>query len=145
MAFIPATDGTDHINIYSKGVTPLGRKLSNFAHTPFRIPFMGRFESVEGFWYWWLTGVDELRKYYGFRAKQVGKEFDLKRPEEKFPKRLLKIAYRAKLRYHPMLKQMLKDNKLPLVHYYVYSGKVVVPKQFEWTAKLWEEIVKEGV
>lgn len=146
MKYLSANDGIDHINVYSKGKTELGRLLSNFAHTPFRIPFMGNFQSVEGFWYWYLTGNEHLRRLHGFIAKQIGKNSNLKfkHKETNFPKRVLRIAYRAKLKYHPKLKQMLLENNLPLSHYYVYSGKIVEPKRFEWTAKLWEEF-KEGL
>lgn len=43
--FHPKTDGVDHINIYSRGRTPLGQALSNFAHTPFEHPKDGKFAS----------------------------------------------------------------------------------------------------
>ena len=42
----PKLDGIEHINIYSKGKTELGRLLTNFAQTPFIHPEYGRFESV---------------------------------------------------------------------------------------------------
>lgn len=35
MNFKPEMDGIDHINVYSKGKTELGKLLSNFARTPF--------------------------------------------------------------------------------------------------------------
>jgi hypothetical protein len=34
----PTTDGIDHINIYSKGYTKLGRLLSNFTKSEFTHP-----------------------------------------------------------------------------------------------------------
>ena len=46
------TDGIDHINIYSKGYTKLGRLLSNFTKSEFTHPIYGHFMSVEGFWYY---------------------------------------------------------------------------------------------
>ena len=48
----PENDGIDHINVYSKGKTVLGRALSNFSYSRIRIPFLGTFLSVEAFWYW---------------------------------------------------------------------------------------------
>lgn len=45
--YTATTDGIDHINIYSKGKTTLGRMLSNFACTPFTHPEDGKFASIE--------------------------------------------------------------------------------------------------
>lgn len=50
---VPATDGINHINIYSKGVTSVGRVLSNF-YTPAE-PYetnYGLFASLEGYYHW---------------------------------------------------------------------------------------------
>ena len=44
-------DGVDHINIYSKAKSALGRSLSNFAYSPIDSDTYGRFNSVEAFWY----------------------------------------------------------------------------------------------
>ncbi len=44
-------DGVDHINIYSKGKTSLGRFLSNFVQADIETED-GDFASVEGYWYW---------------------------------------------------------------------------------------------
>jgi hypothetical protein len=52
----PHKDGIDHINIYSRGKTEVGRQLSNFAHTPFTHKDYGYFNSVEGLWYYLITG-----------------------------------------------------------------------------------------
>lgn len=70
-------DGVDHINIYSKGKTSLGRWLTNFAYSPFIIEINGehhQFVSIEGLWYWILTGDDSLKSCYGYDAKSRGKE-----------------------------------------------------------------------
>lgn len=50
---LPATDGVNHVNIYSKGVSTVGRVLSNF-HTP-NTPYEtlhGSFASLEGYYHW---------------------------------------------------------------------------------------------
>lgn len=44
-------DGIDHINVYSKGKTALGRFLSNFAQVDLETK-NGNFSSVEAYWYW---------------------------------------------------------------------------------------------
>ena len=68
-------DGINCINIYSKGVTELGRLLSNFA----RIPIHGNghiFASVEAWWYWYTTGKvhHHLKNLHGFKAKEEGRK-----------------------------------------------------------------------
>lgn len=129
----PELDGVDHINVYSKGKTELGRLLSNFAHTPFECTD-GKFESVEGYWYWLLTDPgeprrDELKRAYGFKAKQIGRELLAKDwPDQRdlfeFRENIFKAIY-AKVRQHDLLGNLLKDSALPFYHYYVYGSKVV--------------------
>lgn len=137
----PENDGIDHINVYSKGKTTLGRLLSNFANTPFEIPGQGKFRTVEGYWFWIITGVESLRILEGWAAKETAKMLPKKRthPTES---ELLE-AYRAKLKAHPRIRTMLKENKLPLAHYYVYNGRVVEPKEWQWTAQLWNKLAEE--
>lgn len=136
MTFDPEKDGIDHINIYSKGKTRLGRLLSNFADTPFEIPGKGRFRTVEGFWYYTITGNNVFRNLPGWECKQIGSKGvpirDHPTTEELYE------AYRHKLGSHPNIKELLINNKLPLAHYYNYKGKVVIPKEWQWTAELWE-------
>lgn len=136
----PETDGIDHINVYSKGKTELGRLLSNFAYTPFKYNGV-KFASVEGFWYWWITEQDSLKDLYGIRAKTEGRKYPPIRLEPR--KDQLEVVYYAKLRDNPHIVDLLVESELPLTHYYVYRGKKVPVEKYEWTARLWEEIRKE--
>ena len=73
--FGPATDGIDHVNIYSAGRTELGRFMSNFAQAPIQT-IDGSFASIEGYWYWLgceHTDRDTLRTVSGFAAKKLGR------------------------------------------------------------------------
>lgn len=137
MNWRPADDGVTHINVYSKGNTELGRLLSNWADTPFRIPLHGAFRTVEGFWFWTITGREEFREMSGWECKLSSEDYPRKRSSPSA--RELLIAYRAKLKAHPHLAKMLSDNPLPLAHYYVYGGKPVQTK-WEWTARLWDRL-----
>lgn len=143
MMITPDTDGINHINVYSKGRTQLGRLLSNFAHTPFVAdPQDGEFASVEAYWYWLKTGCkwDELKPLYGYNAKAIGKtfprvemaEFDGKNVFDE----LIKEAIRCKLRQNHDLRRLLKDSTLPLEHYYAYGSegnwKVIPLPQYQW-------------
>ena len=134
MTFKPEKDGIDHINVYSQGKTQLGQLLSNFADTPFDLEGKGHFRTVEGFWYWTMTGFEEFRELPGWQCKTLGNKCRTFRahPTES---ELLE-AYRAKLSQNSYIGQMLLENSLPLAHYYVYSGKVVEPKEWQWTAQI---------
>lgn len=139
----PAQDGITHINIYSQGKTELGRLLSNFAHTPFEHTEYGKFASVEGLWYWLLTGEEFLREMSGYRAKEVGRKIlrkgnlDLKKFEED-----VKEGIRCKLRQHQKILKLLTESTLPLEHYYAYGGHVKEPTEHRWIIEEIERIRK---
>lgn len=141
-------DGVDHINIYSKGETELGKYLSNFAYTPFIHPFHGKFNSIEGYWYWDLTGADNLRNLYDYKAKEVGR-FMLKeintypRSEWKVSKQSVKLAILCKLTQNePQMLRQFIESSLPFRHYYNYSGKIVEPEQGKWIIEFFEDLRK---
>ena len=143
--FHPKGDGVDHINIYSKGKTPLGRWLTNFALAPFELDDHGIFESVEGYWYWLKTGKqhEALRLLFGVEAKRAGKSFTRVEYEGDFDADI-KRAIRAKLLQHPKMLNSLIDSTLPLTHYYVYGYSEdnckVTPAGYEWITEYIEEV-----
>ena len=129
------------INVYSKSESELGRLLSNFAHTPFIIGGK-RFESVEAFWYWYMTDADAMRFLYGSNAKRVGKM--LTKVRDHPDRTLLKLVYYAKLRYNPEIqKLLLASGDEEFEHYYMHQGERFIPERWVWTAELWAEIRKE--
>lgn len=138
----PERDGIDHINIYSKGKTELGRWMTNFAYSPFASSRgHGQFASVEGFWYWLSSGEqhDHMRHLFGAEAKVQGKMLErVDRDETMFNREIL-FAINDKLRAHPEWQKKLSENSLPFAHYYVYNGAV---KQagYEWITEHWERI-----
>lgn len=142
--YLPKDDGVTHINVYSKGKTPLGRDLSNFAHTPFDHPQYGHFSSIEGFWYWLSTGGTrtEFRALYGFKAKETGRLIreELERNGglaivDDFNAKIKK-AILCKIEQNPALQKALKESELPLTHYYVWGEepnvKVTYPDTYAW-------------
>ena len=129
----PQLDGVDHINVYSKGKTLLGRMLSNFYPAGFVLPNHGKFASVEGYWYWLSVKDEKLRDLSGFEAKKRGqylKASDWVDTEEF--KNSIKTALKAKIDQNPQIKKELKESSLPLVHYYVYGDKVVKVPKGQW-------------
>lgn len=143
-AYGPLTDGIDHINIYSKGRTILGRSLTNFAHCGFQHPDHGHFNSVEGFWYWLATGkqFDDLRTLSGFQAKEVGRKYP--RIDIKNFKQEIKEALLCRLESDPRLKAQLAESDLPFTHYYYYGNpencKVIAHDDALWLVNWWEKL-----
>lgn len=150
--FVPLNDGVDHINIYTKGKTLLGRRLTNLSDDPVTVEGYGTFQCLEGFWYYYLTGCiyPELKTMNGFQAKKFGKGIRDDRIDKdgltNEQKEILKEAIRSKLRQNKDLLRLLIQSDLPLAHYYFY-GKEDNPKvhyldQYDWIVEEIERIRK---
>lgn len=142
MTIDPAKDGIDHINVYSRGRTALGRALSNFSPIGFELPGYGRFKSVEGFWYYIKTGMqhEELRLLYGLQAKQLGKSLEVKQLAPCVFEGLIARAIEAKIEQHPDLLTAVCENKLPYRHYYLMRGTVVLKPEHDWQLRVIENV-----
>lgn len=137
-------DGVDHINIYSKGQTELGRLLSNFAACTIMTED-GPFRSIEGYWYWLLADPtnferDALHHMYGFKAKERGRL--LQSPQQfvapaEFRRKIRKAVW-AKIQASPRLRGLMLANTLPYRHYYNYGGKIVEPEGSLWLIRFIE-------
>lgn len=150
--FVPLNDGVDHINIYTKGKTILGKRLTNLSDDPVTVGVYGTFQCLEGFWYYYLTGCiyPELKTMNGFQAKKFGKGIRDDRIDKdgltNDQKEVLKEAIRSKLRQNKDLLRLLIQSDLPLAHYYFY-GKEDNPKvhylsQYDWIVEEIERIRK---
>jgi|ERR1051326_758354 hypothetical protein len=157
-AYSPDSDGIDHINIYSKGKTKLGRWLSNFTRQPIETKD-GHFDSIEGYWYWLLTDFgnlfkeesarEELRHLSGWKAKAKGREilekvgrtkefpFDYEAPE--FRRKIID-AFILKLKENVYMASALAYSDKPLTHYYAYGDKVITPSGCGWIIDTWQLI-----
>lgn len=131
----PLKDGIEHINVYTKGSTMLGRALSNLSDYSFEHPLYGHFRTVEGFWYYALLGYqhDDFRELSGFDAKALGKEWRkgsnwnrvpdyLRIPAEAEFRSNIRLAVDAKIEQNSAIKELLRQSHLPLVHYYWYGN-----------------------
>lgn len=153
MNYTPDTEGIDHINVYSKSKTVLGRLLTNFAETPFEHPKYGHIKSIEGFWYFCKLGkiYPELLQTSGYIAKQKGKALypkidtqDKIAISEDFKEEILE-ALRLKLRQNKDILMKLIATDLPLSHYYAYGSKGVGFKvhylpEYDWQIQEIERI-----
>ena len=155
--YTPDKDGITHINVYSKAQTLAGRKLTNYARSPFRHRLFGEFESMEGFWFWLASGkqYNRLRKLSGFQAHQIGrivcKDIDYdKVKNDRFQEHIIE-ATKAKLRQNTDILQLLVETgDLILVHYYydyneidLTKAKVTYLPQHQWQMDVLMDIRKQ--
>lgn len=125
--FDPKFDGVDHLNIYSKANTWLGKELSNFAKYDLNLP-EGSFKSVEGYWYYLGNPDERLKNLHGYQAKKLGESLErvIILPEHIFIDKI-KDALDYKILNNQFLLEGLQKCKLPLQHYYYY-GTIEKPK-----------------
>lgn len=137
MKWIPTMDGVDHINIYSKGKTEVGRFLTNFFVLEFDLGEEGKFKSIEGYWYWLSTKDERLRRMNGWDAKKLGKALPrYKMGEEYFRKKIAKACW-TKLHTAGKYHTLFRDSTLPFAHYYVY-GDAAKDAGYKWLVEMWE-------
>lgn len=145
---VSGTDSVDHINVYSKGETELGRRASHFAYSPFVHPEFGAFDSMEGYWYYIKKLKDDdpqaekLRTLSGFAAKEHGRTIASKHVPNF--KELIISGNWHKFNQNPALKQLMVESTLPFDHYYVMGGGTVAvkPTGYEWLMDGLENIRK---
>ena len=145
-------DGVTFINIYSKGFTPIGRKLSNlYVSKPFQwngIPV----STIEALWYWTklstkisVEDLVTLRRIFtlnGFEAKKLGQQIQRKYDWTDAPdymteefKTVIIEAIKLKINSDKELKQEFVFSVLPFKHYYVsHMGEHHLP-EFDWMIK----------
>lgn len=144
MKLKPENDGIDHINVYSKGKTELGKFLTNFAHTPVTTED-GHFESIEGYWYWLSCNDDDLRLLHGWKAKELGRKLEALDwcDDDEFKRKILAaIEWKIRWALDSSFYFPYKESTLPFVHYYVYDNKIIKPKEGKWIMDFLESFRK---
>lgn len=136
-------DGVNFINIWSKADTKIGRALSNF--TPCQLmTIFGTFRSIEGLIYYMGSQDEQLRFMVGAEAKKYGQSVDkgYRHKPEIFKDIIIEAMKQKWSGINPDVKSLLhKEFKdLPLVHYYEYSGRRIVPEGWSWQIQAWEDI-----
>lgn len=125
---IPEHDGVEHINTWTKGRTRLGRLLTNMADVKTEHPEYGVFRTAEGLYYYLKSGMtdENLRAFDGFAAKEYGRTlktvFNDKLWED------MRIGIANKVANNSELLDLVNESSLAFEHYYVYHGRVVVPR-----------------
>lgn len=137
--FTPDTDGVNHINIvHTKGKTELGRALSNLADIGFEHPVYGKFRTMEGYWYWVATGMNQhhLRGLDGYTSKYHGRNME-RVPNPHF-EQLICQGLTAKVTQNPALIRLIVETgeSLPLTHYYAYGHsapyRIINKPEHQW-------------
>jgi len=123
--------------VYSRGVTSLGRALSNLSECNIEHPYYGHFRTLEGLWFYMKTGFkdDSFRIVKGLAAREQGK----KMPSDFFPlfSKMFKLGMLEKLDKNPQLQRDLVANELPLAHYYLYGKKIMIQDRHQWQLDYW--------
>ncbi|AWY10114.1 hypothetical protein [Vibrio phage VP-1] len=126
----PQYEGISHINMYSQSKLEVGRVLSNFYRYEGVAVVNGHevcYNTIEGLWQYLKTGNIELLFMEGREAKNAAKKMKVLPPvnrkvdHEQFHD-IIFTAMKRKIAGHPYHLQFLKNNPLPIVHYYVCLG-----------------------
>lgn len=139
LPYRPEDDGVTHVNVYSRGVTTLGRGLSNLSECNIEHPYFGHFRTLEGLWFYMKTNFkdDQFRIIKGVAARDLGKQL----PSEPYPlfNKMFKLGMLEKLERNPQLQALLLENEKPLAHYYSYGGgkKIMHLDRHQWQLDFW--------
>lgn len=135
----PVEDGVTHINVYTKGKTKIGRDCSNLQECNIEHPYLGRFRTLEGLWYYTKTGCQHeiFRVLNGHDARKRGKPM----PRVDYPlfNKMFKLGIVVKLENNPELqKELVASGDIELTHYYVYQDKILTQPHHEWQIEFWK-------
>ncbi|MBT5491936.1 hypothetical protein HOK00_06735, partial [bacterium] len=118
-------DGIEHLNVYSKAKTVLGRKLTNMSNVSFNIEIEGKiinFKSLEGYWYFLkkklLLKEKDLKysEYDCFEAKDRGKkelkDLSLSKSDYEVFQKKIKESLRLKVEQNSDIQRLMIMNDL---------------------------------
>ncbi|EPP7234043.1 hypothetical protein ACTOJ1_000959 [Shigella flexneri] len=149
----PLLEGITHINVYTKSKFTIGKGLSNLANIGFNIDDQ-HFQSLEGFWYWNITGkqYESFKNMTGFEAKKKGLVLceegrSVTNSDDPVFQEEIKRAIRTKIKQNPELLTELIKSTLPLKHYYYHQGtknilsfKITDKSKYQWQLDEMERI-----
>lgn len=142
----PKTDGIDHINIYSRGKTKLGKYLSNFYEDNF-VCDDGKFKTIEGYWFWLQCDnknlVETLRTTSGFTSKILGTKYRTRHWSEisDFKSKII-LAMENKVAQNIYIANEMIKSTLPFTHYYYITDDemLYLGETYDWIIQEWERI-----
>ncbi len=152
--FVPSTDGKNHINIYTDGKSPLGKKLHHFHFMPFVHPTLGKFNSLEALWHY--VKMDEpddgIRRLAGYNAKKfalarINRGGKTRRLDD-FADIIIEANYYRITQNEALCAEFI-ESTLPFDHYYLHGPRklIVRPPEMRWLVDGYEELrrlIREG-
>lgn len=136
-------DGVDHINIWEKGNTELGKVLSPSVTIPFNHGLFGHFETMEGFWHYIHSAErdDRIRNMSGTSLKNFARKLSPTRV--KHFKALIIDANYQKIKKYKQVVESLKESSLPFDAYYTNNVGLRIRHNYSvWLCAGFEEIRK---
>jgi hypothetical protein len=155
-------DGLNYINIYSRGATHLGQRLSNLHQVPFWVspewcPYVSQpllFQSIEALWFYVSSNATEahlmeFQGLHGIKAKTRGTELREhlgKRTisEEVFKDLIIRAMYEKTYQQPDYIQHELivSEGKkyMPFAHYYLGSNGFKVYAGYQWIVEAWEKL-----
>lgn len=142
-------DGVNLINIYSKGKTSLGRRLTNMHHFTFRYDNI-EFISVEQAWHFYkFCGHPEIanqilqfkNSFECLKFARANKQEDsAEYVQTPIFQELMKDVIRTRIECDIELQNMLRNSWLPFEHYYVYGDKIQDQRdKYGWLIEIFED------
>jgi hypothetical protein len=140
--FNKTTDGIDHINVGPKAQTELGLLLSHFTESRFTHPYLGPFNSMEGYWFYVKAKKtdDRLRSLSGKAAYQVGKGIEHIR--RRYFRTIIMDGNYQKIKQNDRLRELLIESTLPITQYYTFGPNNIPinPQTFPWLVNDFETL-----
>lgn len=135
-------DGIDHINIWEKADTELGRFLSHGSNNDFNHSQLGRFNNMEALWHYVQSEErdDRIRNMRGRYLKNFSRQLTPLRVSN-FKAIIMDSNYQRIRQYEPMV-ELIVATDLPFDCYYVnHDSKLRIrPVFFKWLILGFEEI-----
>lgn len=135
-------DGEDHINIWERGATDIGRFLTHNSNFHFTHNLFGRFANMECFWHYIQSDErdDRVRTLTGQQLKNFAKKMTQIRVQN-FRAIIMDSNYQRIMKY-PAVVQSMRDTTLPFDCYYVDKATKLRtrPSFFNWFVMGMEEI-----
>lgn len=135
-------DGVDHINIWEKANTELGRFLAHGSNNDFNHSQLGRFNNMEALWHYVQSAErdDRIRNMRGRYLKNFSKQLTPMRVSN-FKAIIMDSNYQRIQQYRPMVELMIATD-LPFDCYYINNDSKlrIRPVFFKWLILGFEEI-----
>lgn len=127
-------DGVTHIRVDNRGQTAVGRELDSQTIAPFVHPYLGQFNTTEGFWFYisMQEPDEQLRMLSGHECRKYIKQL---RSQDKFNRVTVENFYEhicnatwLKVISSPELLEMVRVSSLPFRLYYIKDDGSVVER-----------------